>query len=175
MEDIELGYSLYKQNIQIIINHKLEVLHQYHGPRNDLIIKKEYIPGYKKNIDYFISKHPTALNMSPKNIHKFFSGEISGDKMFMARNIRYIGIDFTDIGQLDSIKRTITTNLLRPNRNTVLIVNDYLENTDFDIWIQLQKSDSNATCYYPASKRLNQHDIKKYLKEEKERQKLREQ
>lgn len=61
MEDLELGYALYREQVQIVIDSKLEVLHQNHGDRNDLVIRPEYLAGYEQNIHYFLEKHPQVL------------------------------------------------------------------------------------------------------------------
>ncbi len=156
VEDIELGYELYKRNIPIVINHKLEVFHQYHGPRNDLSIKPELVPDYERNIAYFLKKHPQSLHMPDKYKYDFLKGELKDDSFFSENGKRYIGVDFRDRSQLGNLKNLLLKSISRDK--TVIVVNDYLENTDLDIWIQLPKKQGQITArYFPMSKKAERH------------------
>ncbi len=169
VEDIELGCALYEKKIQLVVNSKLEVLHQYHGPRNDLIIKKKYIEGYDQNLEYFLNKHPDAIKMRKKFAFRFLKGEISDDKMLLGLDVKQRRLNFSNRMRLDYIKKMIIKNLLL--KDSPLVINDYVEDTDLDIWIQLQKSTACVVKYYPMSRRLNQQEMIQFLKIEKERQK----
>lgn len=169
MEDLELGYSIYKNNVKIIINSRLEVLHQYHGERSDLIIKKDKLEGYEKNIDYFISKHPEALKMERKFVHRMLKGELSVDKMLFEMPASEMRLDYMDKEKDQSFKSLLETVLTR--NDSRVIISDYLEDTDLDVWIQLKNS--TGVKYYPASKRINQKNMLNYLIAERERQKIR--
>lgn len=171
MEDIELGYALYAQKVQLIINSKLEVYHQHHGERNDLVVKPELVPRYDQNIEYFLAKHPEAIPMRRKFAFQFLKGELKDDKMFIEIGNRYIGIDFKDKSKLDPMKNLLLSSISRPK--TILVVNDYVEDTDLDIWFQLPKENGKIIArYYPMSRRLDRQMMMDYLKTEKERQRM---
>ena len=127
VEDIELGYALYAKKVQIVVNSRLEVLHQNHGHRNDLIIVKEKIPGYDKNLEYFFTKHPQAVKMNRKYAFKFLKGEISDDKLFMDVGVRYICANFTREEELESIKELVLNT--STEEKTYLVINDYNANS----------------------------------------------
>ncbi len=162
IEDIELGYRLLENNIQIVINPKLEVIHQYHGTGNDFVMDIEKIPDYDRNIKYFLSKHPVAIGMSRESSFKFMKGEISNDEAFTDEDARYIGIDFRDKKQLDNLKNLILKAMDR--KKTIIVINDYIEDTDLDIWIQLPKENGSIKARYcPISKKIDQKTAKLYL------------
>jgi glycosyltransferase involved in cell wall biosynthesis len=171
IEDIELGYSLYKADVRMIINSRLEVLHQYHGPRNDLIIQKEKVPGYERNIDYLLQKHPEALKMSRKIAYKFLKGEVSSSKMMMELPLEKVEIEFRDKSKLSKIKQVIEQLIKRADIKPILY--DYVEDTDLDIWIQLLKSKNNFIRYYPMSKRVDVEKMRSFIDNEKLLQKIR--
>lgn len=168
IEDIEFGYSLYKRRIQIVINSKLEVYHQYHGMRNDLIISERKLPGYERNIDYFINKHPEALNMNKKSAYRFLEGDSKAhkflDKLDVATNV----IEFKDEKDIQIVKDAIL--ILSNMPMSKVIVNDYVENTDLDIWIQLLRNTAGSILYYPMSRRLDKKEMEIFLEEEKIRE-----
>ncbi|HEX3029463.1 MAG TPA: glycosyltransferase family 2 protein [Clostridia bacterium] len=171
IEDLELGYKLYKKKVQLVINNKLEVLHQYHGERNDLVIAKEKIPGYEINIDYLMKKHPEALRMNRQLAYKFFKGEISSDKLLLEMGYEPVYLEFRDKKELQKLKKKIRK--LASRDKLKIIVNDYVEDSDLDIWIQLMGDSTSIVRYYPASRRLDKGAVMQFLKEEKKRQRLR--
>ncbi|MGD8401095.1 MAG: glycosyltransferase family A protein [Bacillota bacterium] len=171
VEDIEIGYSLCKAGAEVVINSKLEVLHQYHGPRNDLIIEKQKVAGYEKNIDYFMTKHPEALKMASRIAYKFLKGEVSSSKMLMELPIRKVEIEFRDPRRLDEVKaellKLVECEGIKP------ILYDYVEATDLDIWIQLLTKKKNVIYYYPMSKWVDVPKMRAFIDNEKKLQKIR--
>jgi len=167
LEDIELGYALYEKKIQIAVNSKLEVLHQNHGEGNDLIIKKEKMPGYERNLAYFLKKHPQAVKMEKKYAFRFFKGEISDSKLFMDLGTDYLYINFREPDKLEYIKDLVLNTSMEGKR--ILVINDYTENTDLDVWLQLPRKENILVKYYPASKRLDRKKMINFLKMEKKR------
>lgn len=167
MEDIELGYSLMKNGLKIIINSKLEVLHQYHGERNDLIISEDKLQGYKENIGYFMIKHPEAITIDKRFAYRLFTGDIPYlNIIFESEKIDF---DFINKNELEKLKENI---LHYASKNKYMItVNDYVEESNLDVWIQLLGKTNSAIKYFPASKRINKNAMTDYLKTEKQRQK----
>lgn len=53
LEDVELGYRLYKNGVKIVYNPNIEVIHQYHEYSFD---DKRYTE-WNRNLKYFINKH----------------------------------------------------------------------------------------------------------------------
>lgn len=168
IEDIEFGYSAYKKKIQIVINNKLEVYHQYHGMRNDLIISAAKIPGYEKNIDYFISKHPKALNMNKKSAYRFLEGDSKAYKLLEKLEVASNVVEFRNKKDYQLVKDAIL--ILSNMPMSKVIVHDYVEDTNLDIWIQLLGYTDGTILYYPMSRRLNKKDMEVFLEEEKARE-----
>lgn len=171
MEDIEVGYSLYKNGIQVIFNPKLEVLHQYHGPRNDLIIEKPKISGYEDNIDYFICKHHEALKMNKKIAYKFLKGETSVDIVLMEEKGEKYEIELKDKNELQKVKEKILE--VSINKTFKVCVYDYDESTDLYMWIQLLGKDSKHVRYYPMSKQVDIYKLMEFIINEKNCQQAR--
>lgn len=171
IEDIEVGYSLYKAGLKMVINPKLEVLHQYHGPRNDLIIEKQKVPGYERNIDYFLQKHPEALKMTPKIAYKFLKGEVSSSKTLMELPTFKVELEFRERNKLETVKEVLLKLVEVDNCKTILY--DYVEDSDLDIWIQLLGEDKNVVYYYPMSKRVDTKQLRAFIDHEKQLQKMR--
>lgn len=149
-EDIELGYRLFKKGVKIVINSKLEVLHQYH---------QKSLEG-KNNLMQFKSKCPYAFEELPtrKGFEVFVIGtslyrysiskkdyKVNRDDIKMSRII-----DFVNINQLDDIKKEIIQ--LSEENGIEIIVNDYLEDTNLDLWIQLLGVRNSTPMYFPKSK-----------------------
>jgi glycosyltransferase involved in cell wall biosynthesis len=167
MEDLALGYNLYIKNIVPVINSKLEVLHQYHGKRNDLIITRDKQSGYNDNIEYFLNKHPQAIRMQKKYAMKILKGDISDDKLLFNPWNRYLEMDFREKEKLQSIKQRIEEASL--DGKILLVINDYVEDTDLDIWMQTRRDYKCISKYYPMSKRLDRNKMMEFLKMEKQR------
>jgi GT2 family glycosyltransferase len=107
LEDLELGYSLYKRSVKLVYNSKLEVLHQYHGERNDLVISAAKLLGYERNVAYFLTKHPQALPMTPRGALKYLTGDWGAGKIRifdLQAKWRKVTLELRDEAQLDAIK-----------------------------------------------------------------------
>ncbi len=172
IEDLEIGYSLYKNGIGLVFDYKLEVLHQYHGERNDLIIEKRKVPGYEKNIDYFLLKHPEALRMNKKIAYKFLNGDLSTDKMLffdLKPKKAEIKIEFKGKDELEAVKKQLSE-LIRSSEAKITVC-DYVEDTDLDIWVQLLDKTNNIVRYYPISRQIDIKEMTDYINTEKARQK----
>ncbi len=160
---------LYEKKIPIVVNSRLEVFHQYHGERSDLVIKKENIPGYNMNSEYFVTKHPEALNLPKEKALELLRGENNKDIVYIDNSTKYIEIDFKDREKLDHLKNLILA--IPPEKQRLIVINDYVEDTDLDIWIQLPKENGYITAkYYPVSKRIDRKDMLEFLRNEKQRQ-----
>jgi glycosyltransferase involved in cell wall biosynthesis len=174
VEDLEIGYSLYKSGVKMVINSRQEVLHQYHGPRNDLVIGESKIEGHKKNIDYFLSKHPEALGLNRRIAYKILKGDLSTSKILtfdMNPNKTQLRIDFKDKEKLSYVKELLT--FLIQSDEVKISLYDHVEDTDLDIWVQLLDTTKTIVKYYPVSKQIDIQGMTDYINEEKERQKNR--
>jgi GT2 family glycosyltransferase len=172
MEDVELGYSLYKCGVKLVFNSKLEVLHQYHGERNDLMIAADKLAGYEKNVDYFLTKHPQALRMERKIGLKYLTGDLSAGKLVpidLHPGRREVEIEFKNPDQLTIVMEQLVE-LTRGQDELKITVFDYVENTDLDIWVQLLDTTKNIVRYFPMSRRIDIAAMARYIESEKIRQ-----
>ncbi len=149
-EDVDLGYKAYASGIKIYINSRLEVLHQYHGEGSDIIGADKYLE-YERNINYFIDKHPHAFELPRDFIIDLFKGKadiylsVAEEKPVSRKKI-----DFKDRNSLEEVKELILR--LSAEKRMEIIVNDYVENTDLDLWIQLLGRRNSTPKYFPISK-----------------------
>ncbi len=149
-EDNELAYRLCCEGVKIIINNKLEVLHQYHGRTGN--VEQFYFEGVKRNVDYLIGKHKNFLDMPKDMVYSLFKGELFVDYRRIKEKAKYNMVyKVFNMEQVVYVKESIL-NLINKEGYEVL-VEDYFENSDLDIWIQLIDSKRNVIKYYPASKK----------------------
>ncbi len=155
-EDIELAYRCYEAGIKIFVDSKLEVLHQFHGG-GDIIEEDKFAP-YDKNIQYFIDRHPYAIDKPRELITEIFKGRVDIDfNLYDEKPSTSELVEFRNRERLPELKETLLC--LSNERNKEIIVNDYIEDTDLDVWIQLLGRRSSTPKYYPFSKRLRYCNI----------------
>jgi glycosyltransferase involved in cell wall biosynthesis len=168
MEDLEFGYLLYKKGLQFAVNPKLEMVHQNHGERNDVIVEMSKVEGYDKNIDIFLNKHPEAFSVRRSIAHKFFRGEIPMNKLnfcFPKKDVYYSYKNGTDIGAL---KKEIMHYASMDGLN--IILEDFKEDGNLDLWVQCLGKTKSVIRYYPQSKRLNAREMEVFIAAEQKRQ-----
>lgn len=147
-EDVELGYRLSKNKAKIVINSKLEVLHQHH--------EKSRIG--KHNYDLFRSKCLNA-DMEISKDKEYYFMPLAGmiRKCDMTDYYNFTGrvitgrevINFTNKSEINEIKSKIAS---YKKKGVLISVYDYVEDTDLDIWIQLYEQKDNVLLYFPVSK-----------------------
>ncbi len=152
VEDIELGYRLYMAGAKIIISNRIETFHQKHDKSGNLRISKEKYPEVDRNTEYFIKKHPDALQLPENVIIKFFRGQIVPKFSTLTGIRKKIIIKYINTDKLEEVKAKIL--MLSKNKSLKIVVQDYVENTDLDIWIQLLGKQKSTPMYFPASKQL---------------------
>lgn len=154
LEDIEVCYRLWKMGLKFVLNSKLEVLHQFHWVEGK-VVDESKIAGVVENTRLFLLKHPNAFNLTEDKVYELFKS-IANNFWYIedriSESINRIVIDFKAKEYLDDIKQIIIT--LSDFENNDIIVNDYLENTDLDIWIQLLGKRKSTPRYFPMSRRL---------------------
>ncbi len=150
MEDVELGYRLYKCGAKIVISNKIEAFHQPHTPTGSSMSKEERDKEIDTNTIYFINKHPGAMDEPVPTILDFFrgAGVINFDVIREFEDV--VAINFTDKSELDSVKSEILKN--SEIEKKVIMVLDFVEDTDLDIWIQLLDGVKSFPRYLPMSK-----------------------
>ena len=160
VEDVELSYRVAKENVKIVINSKNEVLHQFHGIRQGKFVKKEQVNEVDYNAEVFAKMHKGAFGLSEDGIKKLFRSIAT----------RYKELEPDDSGRKDRMILEINSDTnqetfkgiiekLLPLKDVEIIVIDYVENSDIDIWIQLLDCRKGHLKYYPAS----QTDVEKVL------------
>lgn len=160
MEDVELAYRLYKANLKIVFNSKIEGFHQYHNHyerENDDIPEVMYSE-VDSNTEYFINKHVDACNdigVSTSEVYSLFRGKVDYNHNYKKYNTAKI-IDFCELSKIDKIKKEILD--FSNNLDSEIIVNDYVENSDLDVWIQLLDGNVKNIKYMPFSKKLGKRE-----------------
>ena len=159
LEDIEVCYRLWKNGLKFILNSKLEVLHQFHWVEGK-IVDESKIAGVVENTRLFLLKHPNVFNLTEDKVYELFKS-IANNFWYVEEkipeSINRIVVDFKNNEYLDNIKQTII--MLSNLENINIIVNDFLESTDLDIWIQLLGKRKSTPKYYPMSKKLRAQQL----------------
>ncbi|HEX3028860.1 MAG TPA: glycosyltransferase [Clostridia bacterium] len=157
MEDNDLGYRLYKEGLKMIASSKMEALHQFHGTSDPFAVPVDRSNEHRRNIDYFIDKFPEAFIFPRAAVYDLFEGRgkdiLRPDKPPAEK----ISIKFSEISKLNDIKSAILE--LCEKDNLEIVVEDYVEATDLDIWIQLLESPRSIPKYYPMSKRFKKDQV----------------
>ncbi|MHB8062514.1 MAG: glycosyltransferase family 2 protein [Ruminiclostridium sp.] len=154
LEDIEVCYRLWKIGLKFIINSKLEVLHQFHWVEGR-VVEESKIAGVVENTRLFLLKHSNIFNIPEEKVYELFKSLANNfwyTEKSLSESVNRIVIDFRNQNSLENLKQTIT--ILSELEDIDIIVNDYLENTDLDIWIQLLGERSSTPRYYPVSRKL---------------------
>jgi glycosyltransferase involved in cell wall biosynthesis len=154
LEDIEVAYKLCKEKLRFAINSKLEVLHQFHWVE-DKVVDKSKIAGVEENTRLFLLKHSNVFNISEEKVYELFKSLANNFKYIEKQvhaNAKRVVIEVKNESTLEDIKDNIM--MLSNIQGIDIVVNDYLENTDLDIWLQLLGCRNSTPKYYPVSRKL---------------------
>lgn len=150
-EDNELAYRLHYEGVRIVINSKLEVLHQFHGRAGN--VEQSHFEGVERNIDYLLSKHKTFIDFPTEKVYSLFRGELKVDyRLVQGEPEHQLIYKVHNMEDVRLVKESIL-NLANISGYEV-IVEDYLESSDLDIWLQLIDLAGSIVKYYPASMKL---------------------
>lgn len=148
LEDNELAYRLFREGIKIVVNSRLEALHQFHrsDPVEAGLGQREECAGL------FLHKHPEALDLPREEILDFFRGKTMIDLGLKEdRPLRKV-LELKDRGTLEDLKSLVP--MLLKQEGVKVEIRDYVEDTDLDIWVQLLDCGNNAPDYRPVSRML---------------------
>ncbi len=150
-EDNELAYRLHIEGVKIVINSKLEVLHQFHGRAGN--VEHIYFEGVKRNIDYLLSKHKTFIDLPTDKVYSLFKGELFFDyRLVQEEPEHHLIYKVFNMEDVTLVKESILN--LANTSGYEVIVEDYLEISDLDIWLQLIDLAGSTVKYYPVSMKL---------------------
>lgn len=160
LEDIEAVYKLWKEGLKFFINSKLEVLHQFHWFEGN-VVEDDKIAGVEENTRLFLLKHSNIFNIPEEQVYELFKG-LAIRFWYIEKQVpeyaNRIVIEFKDKNTLEEIKETIVT--LSDRKGLEIIVDDYIEDTDLDVWIQLLGKRNSTPKYYPVSRKLPVNQLK---------------
>lgn len=153
IEDIEFMYRVYSKGLKILINSRDEVIHQFHGIEEGDTVNEKQIHELDYNTSVFIKKHPYFMGLKDNKVYELFRSIATNYKQFEKDAEKSnVVINFNDIKQYNDVKEKITE--LMNCEKTKIIINDYVENTELDIWVQLLSEAKAKIRYYPNSKRI---------------------
>lgn len=154
LEDIEAVYKLWKEGLKFYINSKLEVLHQFHWFEGK-IVEDDKIAGVEENTRLFLLKHSNIFDIPEEKVYELFKG-LAIRFWYVEKQIseytNRIVIEFKDRNTLEDLKETIAA--LSNRKGLEIIINDHIEDTDLDIWIQFLGRRNSTPKYYPVSRKL---------------------
>lgn len=151
-EDCELGYRLQLiEGLKFVINSKMDVFHQCHEPN-------EGSGEGDKNMNYLKKKHPfTPDNRPMEEVFKIWHVFTVAKNTYLKKHsvgwkedLKSVELDFKDARSLESFKNEIAS--LVEQDGLDIVINDYVEDTDLDIWVQLLGIKKSTPRYYPVSK-----------------------
>lgn len=165
VEDIEMAYRVFKLGLPFLLNTRMYGLHQFHGYDES---EEEQALGVKINTDIFCRKHPDALPISNDRTYDLFMS--LGTRYyyledFSLHNSQAINVKHICLDDLEDIKARILQ--ADAQEYTKIVVYDYLEDSDLDLWIQQLEEENSIPLYYPMSiykKYLSNSTFKNNLK-----------
>jgi GT2 family glycosyltransferase len=157
-EDVDLGYRLHKKGIKIVINHKMEAIHQYHGESSVFFSwSPNKFNQNKSNEDYFFGMYREIEDVIPYfykrdrfyiiqkfRLHTYVSKKFKSNKTYKIKLERS--------SDLEKVFRILQEKVSIKNKNCLIKIYDYMENTDIDMLIQLYDNSSCMVRYYPVSR-----------------------
>lgn len=166
VEDLDLGYKIITGGTKFIYNSGLETLHQNH-----IRATKPDIKSSVYNTEYFLSKYPDALKIFPHEVKKLLLiGGIEHNFTSIEEEVEYIGrkvrsclpeenknqkievIELKNRADLDAVKARIKN--LSTDRDVKTIINDYVEDTDLNVCVQLLDKPETTPLYFEMSRKL---------------------
>ncbi len=152
-EDCELGLRLQSlKALRYVINYKMDVFHQYHEINCSNGLEGE------ENMKYLAQKYPfTPDNMSVEELFKIWHVFTQSKNSYLAKysvgwegNLKTIQLDFREISNLEVFKESIIR--LSDQKGLNIVIRDYVENSDLDIWVQLLGVRNSTPKYFPVSR-----------------------
>lgn len=159
-EDVELGYRLFKAGAKFVINSKMEAFHQIH-PRS--------LQG-ETNYAYFLEKCKEVFSdIDPDTLLSIYSIGFKTHhccppfRKYPGKIYRRTSVELRQASELEGIKKRIIELVSR--KGSEVIVKDYCENTDLDIWVQLLDVKHAVISYFPQSLRISNRKVFEIVKE----------
>jgi len=161
-EDVELAYRLLKAGGKLVINNKIEAFHQAHP----------VAPQGENNLAYLVEKCKEVFkDIQPDTLFALFNMELCfGDPDLWSTFRAYPGkltrkwkVELCDESELESVKKKIS--VLSKKKGNEIIVIDYCESTDLDIWVQMLDVKNAVISYFPQSLRISNQKILQLMKE----------
>ncbi|HEX9060021.1 MAG TPA: galactosyltransferase-related protein, partial [Clostridia bacterium] len=157
-EDVDLGYRLHKKGIKIVINHKMEAIHQYHGDSSVFFSwSANKFDQIRNNEDYFLEKHKEVEEIIPFfykrerfyifqkfRLHTFVSKKFKRRKTYK--------MQLKGKSDFEKILKMLKEKKASKNKNSLIYVYDHMGNTNIDMLIQLYESSCCMIRYYPVSR-----------------------
>jgi len=145
-EDLELGYRLHKTGVKFVLNPRIEAFHQAHPKA----------PTGENNLDYFLEKCQEIFKEIDYSTLHAVHALGTDDPSLLAVYRKYQGkihtratVELRQESDLENIKKRILE--LAKKKGSEIIVNDYCENTDLDVWVQMLEPENAVISYFPRS------------------------
>lgn len=164
MEDAAVGYKLIKNGVQIIVNKELEVLHQYHGELYGTPFGPKKVIQMYENIDIMYKKFK-EMKKDLSRLHYLYS--LASHRYDSIFHKKYkvketIILEFNRNDNISDLKNKIIE--LSSVRGNKIVLRDFEETSDLQLWVQLLGETPGPIYYYPMSFHLDKKEIQNYFK-----------
>lgn len=157
-EDIELGYRLQQEELKIVLNTNMEVLHQYHSSpvRDD--VDNGFMKDLERNCRYFLDKHPALFDLPYTEALEVLKGNliinpsVNNDRPRESNEITRHVVDYHSRNDFEKVKARIKK-ICQLDKCEV-IINDYTGESDLQLWVQYLEKIKNVPSYFPVGKIL---------------------
>ncbi len=163
-DDQELGYRLTKAGVKLVLNHKLEGLHQYHGEVYGTLRSTDKVLEQYKNVAIIYRTYKDLNKVIPKLkviVYSSLKMHTRLNKKVVKSSKKHL-IHVENSSSLEKIKNSIKD--LANIQGNEIIVHDHLENSDLHIWVQFLGETKGSVKYFPVSRILDKKSIKNHMK-----------
>jgi glycosyltransferase involved in cell wall biosynthesis len=155
-EDAELGYRLLKAGAAFVLNTKLRAFHQSHPTA----------PKGESNLDYLVEKCKDVFkNIAPETLFALYDIWLKKPvllpkfKMYPGKTHNRAIVELRKESELQDVKNRILE--YAKKKGTEVIVKDYCESTDLDIWVQVLEVKDALLSYFPQSLKIHNEKVLK--------------
>ncbi|NLW47916.1 MAG: glycosyltransferase family 2 protein [Firmicutes bacterium] len=163
-DDQELGYRLFNAGLRMIINQKLEGLHQFHGEVYGVSPSTQRVLEWHRNIHHAYKLNKDIRKQIPKLklIVCYALKKITWMNRINHKVLQKHRIQIKNKNQIEACKETVKA-LAAAKKNEIMVY-DHVEDSDLHIWIQFLGRTESIVKYFPASRVMSEDSIKKYEK-----------
>jgi hypothetical protein len=150
LEDVDFGLRYHHAGIRLIYSHKLTAINQWQKGNTWSGFSPKRIEEYQKNLDLFLKKHSHKVTLPLNIFREYLQANIwlRNDKVNTIASEEVV-LTLRNGDSPEELKKKVLL-LMEQNQKRIVIL-DYYENSDLDLWIQNLDDKKMPPQYFPMS------------------------